>query len=408
MQTKSVEIEASSPTTARRSEELFGEHQQKIYKRTDHMFAGLMVFQWVAGIVAAIWISPKTWIGTQSQIHWHVWAALFIGGTITILPVVLAWKFPGRAMTRQAIAVGQMLTSALLIHLSGGRVETHFHVFGSLAFLAFYRDWRVLITATAVVAADHFLRGTFWPQSVFGILTSSPWRWLEHAAWVVFEDVFLLYSMRQSLSETRMVAERQAKLEAVNQGIEKLVQERTRELEKSHKQLVEASRQAGMAEVATSVLHNVGNVLNSINISTNIVSDRLKKSKGGHLAKVAALMDEHAADLGEFITKDTKGRQLPNFVKQLASQLAEENTSILNEVTSLSKNVDHVKDIVAMQQSYAKVSGVTETVKVTDLVEDALRMNASALIRHDVHFFREYNEGLPEITVEKHKVCRFL
>jgi len=76
--------------------------------------------------------------------------------------------------------------------LSGGRIETHFHVFGSLAFLAFYRDWRVLVPATIVVAADHALRGIFYPQSVFGILTASPWRWVEHACWVIFEDVILV------------------------------------------------------------------------------------------------------------------------------------------------------------------------------------------------------------------------
>ncbi len=163
-----------------------------------------------------------------------------------------------------------------------------------------------------------------------------------------------------------------------------------------------------MAEVATSVLHNVGNVLNSINISTGVIADRLKKSKGARVNDVAALMEQHAANLGDFISNDPKGKQLPGFIKQLGTLFAEENASILSEVASLAKNVDHVKDIVAMQQSYAKVSGVTEQIKVTDLVEDALRMNASALIRHDVHFFREYAEGLPEIIVEKHKVLQIL
>ena len=121
---------------------------------------------------------------------------------------------PGSTLTRHVIAIGQTLTSALLIHLLGGRIETHFHVFGSLAFLAFYRDWRVLITASAVVAADHLLRGVVWPQSVYGIVTASPWRWLEHAAWVVFEDVFLLWSCRQGISEMRDTARRQVQLES--------------------------------------------------------------------------------------------------------------------------------------------------------------------------------------------------
>lgn len=189
-----------------------------------------MLFQWVAGIITAVWISPRTWIGTQSHVHLHVWAAVFIGGVITSFPVLLAWKRPGAALTRHAVAVGQMLTSALLIHLSGGRIETHFHVFGSLAFLAFYRDWRMMISATVVVASDHMLRGLFWPQSVFGVLAASPWRWVEHAGWVVFEDIFLLLSIRQGVAEMRQVAERQASLETLNQGIELVVEERTREL----------------------------------------------------------------------------------------------------------------------------------------------------------------------------------
>src|SRR6185503_17532107 len=98
-----------------------------------------------------IWISPNTWVGATRSVHLHVWLAVFLGGTITALPVALAILQPTETLTRHVIAVGQMLMSALLIHLSGGRIETHFHVFGSLAFLAYYRDWRVLITATIVV-----------------------------------------------------------------------------------------------------------------------------------------------------------------------------------------------------------------------------------------------------------------
>ena len=166
---------------------LFREHQLAIPSRTDRLFAGLMVFQWLASIAAAYWISPLTWAGSSSQPHIHLWAAVILGGAITCLPVHFALILPGATLTRHAVAIGQMLMSALLIHLSGGRIETHFHIFGSLAFLAFYRDWRVLITASAVTTADHFIRGIYWPQSIFGVLTASPWRPVEHAAWVVFE-----------------------------------------------------------------------------------------------------------------------------------------------------------------------------------------------------------------------------
>src|ERR1700730_702665 len=188
---------------AARADFLFHENRITNYKRIDRLFAGLMGFQWVAGVIAALVISPRAWAGSVSHVHIHVWAAIFLGGIITIFPVSLAILKPGEVLTRHTIAVAQMLMSALLIHLSGGRIETHFHVFGSLAFLAFYRDWRVFIPATIVIAVDHFLRGVFWPQSVFGVLVVSQWRWVEHAAWVIFEDVFLLVSIRRSIAEMR-------------------------------------------------------------------------------------------------------------------------------------------------------------------------------------------------------------
>ena len=184
-----------------RAAALFVAHQQTIYRTTDRMFAVLMPVQWLAGIAASLWISPRTWIGTTSETHFHVWAAIILGGVISLLPVTLALKKPGATITRYSIATGQMLMSALLIYLTGGRIETHFHVFGSLAFLAFYRDWRVLVPATVVVAADHFLRGLFWPESVYGVLAASEWRWLEHAGWVLFEDAVLFVAIRRNLVE---------------------------------------------------------------------------------------------------------------------------------------------------------------------------------------------------------------
>jgi two-component system sensor histidine kinase/response regulator len=197
----------------RRARELFTSHQRDIYESTDRLFAGLMGFQWIAGIVFALWLSPLAWSGSVSRTHIHVWAAILVGGIISLFPALLGLLRPGQPSTRYTIAVGQMLMGALLIHLTGGRLETHFHVFGSLAFLAFYRDWRVLVPATIVVALDHMLRGAFWPQSVYGVLVASQWRWVEHAAWVIFEDVFLVVSCLRSVKEMRETAERTATLE---------------------------------------------------------------------------------------------------------------------------------------------------------------------------------------------------
>ena len=196
------------------AEQIYAEHQQRIYRQTDRMFAVLMAVQWLAGITAALVISPRTWIGQTSDVHIHVWAAIFLGGVISFFPILLAVLRPGEPLTRYSIAVGQMLMSSLLIHLTGGRIETHFHVFGSLAFLSFYRDWRVLVPATVVVALDHMLRGIFYPQSVFGVLSTENWRWLEHAAWVIFEDVFLILSCLRGQREMRQIAENTAELDA--------------------------------------------------------------------------------------------------------------------------------------------------------------------------------------------------
>jgi two-component system, sensor histidine kinase and response regulator len=203
-----------------RADFLFRKARLKNYKRIDRLFAGLMCFQWVAGMIAALVISPRAWAGTIPHVHIHVWAAVFLGGTITIFPVFLALLRPGEAMTRYTIASAQMLMSALLIHLSGGRIETNFHVFGSLAFLAFYRDWRVFIPATLVVAADHYVRGVYWPRSVFGVLAPSSWRWVEHAAWVIFENIFLVQACLQSVKEMRASASKQAELEATHAAAE--------------------------------------------------------------------------------------------------------------------------------------------------------------------------------------------
>jgi signal transduction histidine kinase len=228
---------AHAASIVSRSNDLFARYQREIHQRTDRLFAGLMGFQWIAGIVFALWVSPLAWYGTESRTHVHVWAAIFLGGAICLFPAVLGLLRPGEASTRYTIAVAQMLMGALLIHLTGGRIETHFHVFGSLAFLAFYRDWRVLIPATIVVALDHLLRGIFWPQSVYGVLVASQWRWVEHAAWVLFEDVFLVVSCRRSLIEMKEHAARTAALEQevrTRQQAESVAAQYTRELEAAH------------------------------------------------------------------------------------------------------------------------------------------------------------------------------
>ena len=216
-----------------RAATLAAEHERRCTVDTDRLFVRIMLLQWAAALCAALWLSPRAWAGATSSVHLHVWAALFLGGTITLFPVALAHFYPGERSTRHVVALGQMLMSALLIHLTGGRLETHFHVFGSLALLAFYRDWRVLVTASLVVVLHHFGWGAFWPQSVYGALSASPWRWVEHAGWVLFENTFLVIAIFQSRREMLALAERQAELETAQAETERIVERRTSELRAS-------------------------------------------------------------------------------------------------------------------------------------------------------------------------------
>ena len=141
---------SAGASVATRAGALLRHQQVRIYSQTDRLFALLFLIQWVAGIGAAVWLSPRAWWGSESAPHIHVWAAVYLGGVIAFFPIALVLTRPARASTRHVIAVAQMLMSALLIQLTGGRIETHFHVFGSLAFLSFYRDWRILVPATVV------------------------------------------------------------------------------------------------------------------------------------------------------------------------------------------------------------------------------------------------------------------
>src|SRR6266850_7930905 len=260
-------------------DERYRAYEDKVYRRTDRLFFILLGVQWLVGIVFAIVISPRAWSGAMSSTHPHVYAAVLLGGVFCLFPMIMIWRLPGQAVTRQAVAIGQVCFSSLLIHLTGGRIETHFHVFGSLAFLACYRDWKVLPTATVIVAVDHLLRGLWYPESVYGVAFSTPWRSVEHAGWVIFEDIVLVWSCFVSRREMHNICEQQCQNQDLLDGLESRVRERTRDLKEVNAQLVEASRLAGMAEVATGVLHNVGNVLNSVNVSTTVVGEKLQQSR---------------------------------------------------------------------------------------------------------------------------------
>ena len=179
------------------------------------------------------------------------------------------------------------------------------------------------------------------------------------------------------------------------------------ELERVHRELMLASRRAGMAEIATNVLHNVGNVLNSVNVSAVLVSDLARKSPATDLKRVVELMREHEGDIGIFISSHPQGKHIPAYLAALAENLRSEQARIIKELGLLRSNIDHIKEIVSMQQNYARLGGANEIVSAVELVQDSLRINEGALERHGVRVIRDF-EDAPLINVDKHKVLQIL
>ena len=201
-----VQLEADQ---ARTVEALFQQLYRANLLRTDRLFGWLLIIEWAAVVT---W-KAMTGLGPERE---TVSFILMVNALLVSVPVSLAFGRPGEAITRHTIAIGQMLLAAMLIHLTGGRIETHFHIFGSLALLAFYRDWRVLLTASAIVVTDHVVRGTFWPQSIYGLAGVTHWRTLEHAGWVAFSNVFLIRSCLESIEDLHETAVERIALEQAN------------------------------------------------------------------------------------------------------------------------------------------------------------------------------------------------
>jgi signal transduction histidine kinase len=248
-------------------------------------------------------------------------------------------------------------------------------------------------------------RPSWWTsRRTFSVLGGAAAVLLLAVAWIGLLRARVGQRTRELRAEIDERKRTEAKLEA-EIAERKLMQE---QVEQTHKQLLLVSRQAGMAEVATTVLHNVGNVLNSANVSAGLVLDHIRNSKASNVSRLAALLRAHGADLGEFLTRDSRGRRVPDFLSELGQHLDGEQKTLLKELKSLTANIDHIKEIVAMQRDYAKVVVLTEQVQVTDLVEDAIRMNDGDWSRQGIELVREFEPGLAPITVDKHKLLQIL
>ncbi len=292
---------ATCPEAAYRAEELYHQQLSATAQRVDRSFATLMLCQYAACAIIALFLSPQASAGS----HLNSWVFLILGAAISIPPVTLAILRPGEVITRYTVAVGQMLMSGLLIAVTGGRIETHFHIFGSLAFLAFYRDTRVLIIASAVVAADLLIRGSYWPETIFGVPAVEPWRWLEHIGWVVFENVFLIISITHSLRTLRDASVQRAELEvsrdmaeqasrAKDDFIATLSHELRTPLTPS---LITLSAMADDESLPLEVREEVQMVRRNVELESRLIDDLLDLTRiaQGKIQLVPGVVDIHAA-----------------------------------------------------------------------------------------------------------------
>ena len=530
-----------------RIQELFNSYNRRLQRRANWLFVLLLCGQWAYAALVALFWSPLTWAGATSAVHPHLMAALGLGGLLTLPPLLLIRARPYDPLTQHVVAIAQVGFSGLLIHLTGGRLETHFHIFGSLAFLSLYRDWRLLITATLVVAMDHLLRGLWYPVSVYGVPYATVWRTFEHSAWVLFEDAVLIWACVTSRREMWEICEQQDARATLLDSLEERVEKRTselaaeaanhkrtalelraseerfrtlvarapigifktlrsgevlvanprmlsmlalpadvalenlslrsgnlfdlearermwqhllahgelrgfetqlrrtdgqpidiiinarlvpydgvggpacegtvediterkraaRQLEQVNQQLVIASRRAGMAEVANGVLHNVGNVLTSVNLTLHDVQDRLRRTRVGHLTRATELIQRERSQLGEYLTSDPTGQKLPDFLLQLSTHFAEENRTLQKDLSTLSEHFEHIREIVVAQQGSSRMFGLLEPLDLAKLLEDALSLHATSHDRHGITLVRDVTpSGL--VLADRHKVLQIL
>jgi len=218
-------------------------------------------------------------------------------------------------------------------------------------------------------------------------------------------------ALEQAHSELEIrVHDRTRELSETNSELSKEIAERVRaekELENVHREFVDAARKAGMAEIATGVLHNVGNVLNSVNVSATMLTNQIKSSKVNQLKQVMELLNQHEADMADFVSKDEKGKQVPRFLKVLTEHLVADEKSLLEEAQSLISNVDHIKTIITTQQTYATSGGLVEPIDINVLLDDAFKLHAGSFGRHGIRLEQDYAD-LPTVLIDKQRLMQIV
>jgi methyl-accepting chemotaxis protein len=323
-----------------RANQLFAERRQADYVQLDRLFGAFLAIEWVAGILTALIFTPLTWAGRDSDMHMHVWLAVILGALIAAVPILLVVYKPGHAATRHCIAAAQMLFTSLFIHLTGGRLETHFYIFCSIAFLIFYCDWPLLITASGVVVADHVLRGSFYPISIFGVNEIQPLRWFEHAWWVIVEDTIVIFGSRRQVEQMKSVALKQAEIEDTNQQVEEAVNVLSTAV---HEILVSVSEStAGAAQTAAAISET----------ATTIEQVRQTSETASNRAQIVSRTARESAQISEY------GHQATNETLHGVKNVKDQIGLIAETMIRLAEKSENIAEIIATVDDLAQQSNL--------------------------------------------------
>ncbi|OYY53912.1 MAG: hypothetical protein B7X59_04390 [Polaromonas sp. 39-63-203] len=347
-------------------------------------------------------------VGTMQYIAWAglaSWHALFPWWTLAIVLGFAGFFCVIRSGWSERFADPAMTMAQMVFAIACG--ASAYAIAGAVRAVVIPAVMVVLVFGMFALRPRQLLAISIYAVALLGaVMWTMSQRWPETFVPAVELSYFL--TLASTMPMVAMLAGKLSQLRSRLKQQKRDLQDAFDRLQDAQAQLLNAARLAGMAEIATNVLHNVGNILNSVNVSVELVSSTLRHSRAQGLSQAVQLMQERASDLGEFLTHDARGKMLPGYLSQLAQALALEQQGMVVELSHLASSIGHIKDVVAIQQTYAGgAASVVEPVQLCDLAEDALRMSGDALQRHKVTVVREFAQ-VPVVQLDRARVLQIL